>query len=373
MILLQEAENIRDTVIPRVLPPTLVDMTTDPDGDYAVSWIEQNPEAASIKFQLDELINLTLLEDDAETTHQIWEYEGFSRSSQRAYSGSYSYKSLYDNEKTSGMVNAYPFVVEEGTLLSFWCWYNIEEDWDYAFVEISTDGRSYDVLEGFTGSSEGWILKQYSLDAFVGDSVFIRFRYTTDANTQEEGFYVDNIYPAAEYSSVITLSEDITSNSFDINGRPEGFYFYRVRGYNDNHEWGDFSSLEDMHVTSGYNQPPTKPDLHGTTNGKAGVEYMYSFQSSDPNDDMISYFIEWGDGSDSGWLGPYNSSEQISLSHSWDEKGQYTIRCKVKDVFGVQSDWGGLEISMPKINFHHLPFINWLLQHFPVLQKILGF
>jgi len=64
-----------------------------------------------------------------------------------------------------------------------------------AFVEVSTNGRSYNLLVSFTGSSNNWEQKQYSLDDYAGESIFIRFRYITDQNTLEEGFYVDDIAP----------------------------------------------------------------------------------------------------------------------------------------------------------------------------------
>ncbi len=36
-----------------------------------------------------------------------------------------------------------PIDVSAGDTLEFWTWYDIEDDWDYAYVEVSTDGGSY--------------------------------------------------------------------------------------------------------------------------------------------------------------------------------------------------------------------------------------
>ncbi|MBU1941896.1 MAG: FG-GAP repeat protein, partial [Candidatus Thermoplasmatota archaeon] len=44
------------------------------------------------------------------------------------------------------------------------------------------------------------------------------------------------------------------------------------------------------------NQPPNTPTITGTTNGKAGVEYDYTFTTTDPDDDEVYYWITWGDG-----------------------------------------------------------------------------
>jgi hypothetical protein len=87
----------------------------------------------------------------------------------------------------------------------------------------------------------------------------------------------------------------------------------------------------------------------GNTNGKAGNEYSYTSSTSDPQNDQISYLFDWGDGTDSGWIGPYNSNDIASASHSWTDKGNYQIKVKAKDNFGHESDWSEpLSISMPR-------------------------
>ncbi|MFO8240579.1 MAG: hypothetical protein R6T90_06245, partial [Dissulfuribacterales bacterium] len=80
-------------------------------------------------------------------------------------------------------------------------------------------------------------------------SIFIRFRYTTDSYTQDEGFYVDDIYPVSTYDTITTLSNSITGDSYMVTGRSPGTYYYRVKGHNAERGWGDFSILESMNVT----------------------------------------------------------------------------------------------------------------------------
>jgi hypothetical protein len=99
--------------------------------------------------------------------------------------------------------------------LSFWTWYEIEELWDFGFVQISTDGGStwtslanddttYDHdpsaisgvvanLPGFTGNSGGWVEESFDLSSYAGQIVVLRFLYVTDWATNETGFYVDDI------------------------------------------------------------------------------------------------------------------------------------------------------------------------------------
>ncbi len=88
------------------------------------------------------------------------------------------------------------------------------------------------------------------------------------------------------------------------------------------------------------NHPPNPPDKpYGKTVGEVGKYYTYSTQTTDPNDDDVYYFFDWGDGTDSGWLGPYASGETVSATHRWYNKGTYNVMVKAKDESGIESGW----------------------------------
>ncbi|MBU0498021.1 MAG: PKD domain-containing protein [Candidatus Thermoplasmatota archaeon] len=96
------------------------------------------------------------------------------------------------------------------------------------------------------------------------------------------------------------------------------------------------------------NEPPAIPTITGTTNGKAGVEYDYTFTTTDPDDDEVYYWITWGDGCPAvEWIGPYTSGVEVTVSHTFDTKGDYIISAKTKDSYEAESDWGTLAVSMP--------------------------
>ncbi|RLF57962.1 MAG: hypothetical protein DRN27_06670 [Thermoplasmata archaeon] len=74
-----------------------------------------------------------------------------------------------------------------------------------------------------------------------------------------------------------------------------------------------------------------------------GEWYDYTISSlNDVNGGNLSLFIDWGDGTNTGWIGPYVSGDIASIGHSWDEYGQYYIRVKVRDSDGLESNWGEL-------------------------------
>jgi hypothetical protein len=371
LYLLQEAENISKTVSHRVLPPLIKNMSSDADGNYTVSWKEQNPDADPDFFQLDELSNAIHFIDDGESGSTSWNNDGFSLSKIRSHSGDQSYKSRYLHKDVSSMTTVNPIPITNGINLTFWCWYNIEEEWDYAFVEVSRDGRCYDILDKFTGKSNGWIFKEYNLNNFINDSIFIRFRYTTDTNKIKEGFYVDDIFPVANYSSIITLTNSTNDNYFEINNKDEGYNYYRVRGHNSEYGWGDFTTLESMHIIKAENSAPDVPSINGSISGKAGQEYEYEMFTNDSDGDNLYFFIDWGDDTCTGWFGPYSSDEKALVNHKWKNKGSYLIKVKAKDIHNEKTDWTKLEVTMPKYRISINNFIIWFINHHPLLYNIL--
>ncbi|KYK20182.1 hypothetical protein AYK24_04085 [Thermoplasmatales archaeon SG8-52-4] len=369
LVLLDEAENIRDTVTSRVLPPKISEMDIDVDGDYTVSWEQQNPIANPSKFQLDELIGPNIDNDDAESGSDYWNLEGFSLSTSKYHSSSHSYKSGEGNNQVHSMATVDPIPITSGMNLDFWCWYDIEFDYDKAFVEVSLNSRSFDLIDTFTGSSSGWEHKQYPLDDYANKSIFIRFRYTTDDYTLEEGIYIDDISPVVKWDYITTLSDTITNNYYNITAKEDGIYYYQVKGYNSEHEWADFSTIEKIIVEKISNYPPNTPTIEGPTIGKPGQQYNYTISAVDPEGNDIYFYIQWGDGDTLDWTGPYLSGEEITLSHSWDSTGTYTIKVKAKDIYDDESSWAELIVKMPRERI----LFNNLFERFPRFYQFLQY
>ena len=74
--------------------------------------------------------------------------------------------------------------------LSFDTWYRIEQDWDFGYVEVSSDGENWQALTAYTGSSVDWQNVKLTIPAGTNH---IRFHFETDGSTNNRGWYVTNI------------------------------------------------------------------------------------------------------------------------------------------------------------------------------------
>ena len=119
--------------------------------------------------------------------------------------------------------------------------------------------------------------------------------------------------------------------------------------------------------------PPDKPNKPiGEINGTNGEEYTYSTSTVDANGDKIYYAWDWGDGHDSGWIGPYESGEICEASYNWEKEGIYGVKVIAKDERNKLSEWSDpLEVSMPKSISIFNPRLFRLIQRFPILEFLI--
>ena len=128
------------------------------------------------------------------------------------------------------------------------------------------------------------------------------------------------------------------------------------------------------------NNPPNKPSTPtGPNSGKPATSYSYSSSAIDPDGDQVYLMFDWGDGTNTGWKGPFDSGDIDSESHIWTRTGTYSVKVKAKDTTGVESVWStSLPIKMPfSFNTPLLHFLEWLCERFPntfpLLRHVVGY
>lgn len=133
------------------------------------------------------------------------------------YSGNFAFWSNKGDESDMTLTRPFDFSQVQGPIdLRYQVWYDLENDYDYAYVEASLDGQSWQILTsstcttqdttgnnfgcGYNGQSPGWVSESVDLSAFAGKQFWLRFEYLTDSMVNGEGLLLDDIsIPQAGY------------------------------------------------------------------------------------------------------------------------------------------------------------------------------
>jgi hypothetical protein len=140
----------------------------------------------------------------------------------------------------------------------------------------------------------------------------------------------------------------------------------------DEHGSESFYSLESdpVYIRSYQNNPPMKPELWGDSEGEFNKDLEFSATTWDCDKNNIYYFFDFGDGTDSSWVGPYQSGETCTVTKSW--KGflfteYYEISVVAKDQSGAKSQWSdSMEVKVYQGRSREL------VNLFPKLTKVLS-
>jgi len=137
--------------------------------------------------------------------------------------------------------------------------------------------------------------------------------------------------------------------------------------------WVEDPNADFSFKTYGEGDSPNKPSTPmGPVNGAVGTSYTYSSFTSDPDGDDIYYLFDWGDGTDSGWIGPYNTGDTGSTSHKWTSRGTYKIKVKAKDTYNAESVWSDpLSVTIPRNKEINNRLFSRIIGQFPLLQKLI--
>ncbi len=250
---------------PPAMPTILVDSAVNALS-YTVSWIHEDTLNPATMFELTEMTDYQTLTDTADN-FDFWDDQDFSLSSDRFASGPYSFYSGSGDNLSREMQSIDPYLVEPGDSLRFQTYYAIETDWDYAYVEISTDGVNFEPIpgtittdydpygsnfgNGITGSSGGWVSAAFDLADYVGQYVFFRISYHTDSYVTEEGIYVDDINPVGAFESRNVIFP-VTDTFYTFVNRPADTYYYKVRARDADRQWSTYSAIARTTASASY-------------------------------------------------------------------------------------------------------------------------
>lgn len=134
------------------------------------------------------------------------------------YSGEYSFWSNKGDESNMTLTRSFDLSAVSGPItFKYQAWYDLEEDYDYLFLEVSENGSQWEILHtpsgtgddptgnsygwGYNGTSGGWLEESVDLSRYAGKKIQVRFEYVTDLAVNGEGFLLDDIQiPEIQYT-----------------------------------------------------------------------------------------------------------------------------------------------------------------------------
>jgi carboxypeptidase T len=252
-------------------PPLMYDVVELAAPSYLLGWSGGAPSDPNmaINWELVEFKDIAGLTDSCGAGDSLWTLEGFSVSADRAAAGAQSYYSGLGNNLKNTMEMATLYPLSLGETLYCWLWYDIEDKWDYAYLEASLDqGYSWITVpgnrttnsdpngtnrgNGITGGSVDWVPAEFYFDDIgltPGDIALLRFTYITDGAVYEEGIYIDMIDPTASSDRHTVLASASPDTFFAVTPEELGVYYYRVRGRDSDGQYSRWSNVVTHTVT----------------------------------------------------------------------------------------------------------------------------
>ncbi|PNX46891.1 MAG: hypothetical protein BV456_11690, partial [Thermoplasmata archaeon M8B2D] len=152
-----------------------------------------------------------------------------------------------------------------------------------------------------------------------------------------------------------------------ITGEIESSYNYYIAGFDN----------VNVEIPIYGKQPPFPPNVDiEKTNLLPVLDHRFVITATDPDDDDVSFYVEWGEDENTGeWYrvdDPLPSSNgQLLLNHRWFSLGTYIIKIKAIDVHGTISNQKEFKITIGFTKNKSIPYsfnLNKLL-NLPFLKK----
>jgi hypothetical protein len=165
-------------------------------------------------------------------------------------------------------------------------------------------------------------------------------------------------------------------NYYDPNG-PDDMdlfedYYWRIVTRD---KMGEETTGPEWNFTTGLNPPPTPPEIDGPNRGVKQVSYNFTFVSTDPDNQTIKYYIDWDDETSNETI-YFNSSEIVTLSHTWESNGEYVITARAEDWYESKSGISTFVVNIPRIRTSAYQMFSRLLMRFldefPFFRIIVG-
>jgi rhodanese-related sulfurtransferase len=205
-----------------------------------------------------------------------------------------------------------------------------EQEWEYAFIDtpypecpIRYDYDEFEYNETFLE----WFINEYS-----GQELVI---YCASGSRSRS---VSNVLCNSNYTGIV------------------------------NNMLGGINDWKDEGYPTRKNTAPNSPNINGPTTVKVNTPTDYTLSTTDLENDVVYYWIQWCDDNITEWNGPYASGEEVVFTNTWCHKGTFLIKAKAMDFYGFESGITELKITVPRNKMINLNLLDILFERFPLVN-----
>jgi len=262
LFLCEIADNVHSILPPD--PPMLVLEDTVSTVGYQIDWSptdEHNPPGC---YELIEAYNNLGVHTNPADDMFNFDYQGFSLATARYHSEPFSFYSGDHDTIPHHMTISYTYNVQPDDTLRFWTYFDLDEQYDFAYVFVTTDLYDYTPIEGnitthtnmygynmgngITGSSGGWVEAEFDLSDYEGQDIYLAYVFFPQPGDYSEGIYIDDIYPAVGFETETVISSSLVDTFYVFTDKPDGYHYYRARQMDLQDQWSFFSALDSVLV-----------------------------------------------------------------------------------------------------------------------------
>lgn len=157
--------------------------------------------------------------------------------------------------------------------LNFWTKWDLETDYDYVQVKVSTNGgTSWTPLCGkytnpgggyqisgsplYDGTQTTWVKEEIDLSDYLNTTIKLRFSLVSDANTVGDGFYFDDVEVLAINVNTTDIADQSSTHPLAIYPNPANDVVHIILPTNTTYNYAIFDAYGRM-VSTGNNETPS--------------------------------------------------------------------------------------------------------------------